>query len=131
MSVWARNEQCRLVRIIPPRNSQESIVSQLSQENPTLQMDHPGSHQPLFNPNAQGIPINPQGLHEPPQHGDGVALPAIPAVGGGNVNFQQNQYRAPLPLYLMWKELSERFCNLKEPQQIHVFAYLKRLTNSS
>ena len=58
-------------------------------------MDHPGSQQALFNQNAQGIPVNPQGLHEPPQHGDGVALPATLAVGGGNVNFQSNQYRAP------------------------------------
>ena len=59
MSVWAHNEQRRLIRIIPPRNSEESIVSQLFQENPTPQMDHPGSQQPLFNPNAQGIPVNP------------------------------------------------------------------------
>ena len=94
MSVWARNEQCRLVRIVPPRNYEESIVSQLFQENPTPQMDHPGSQQPLFNQNAQGIPINPQGLHEPPQHGDDVALPATPVIGG-NVNFQHNKYRAP------------------------------------
>ena len=93
MLVWACNEQRRLVRIIPPRNSKESIVSQLFQENRTPQMDHPGSQQPLFNPNVQGIPANPQGLHEPPQHGDGVALLATPAVGGGNVNFQRNQYR--------------------------------------
>ena len=131
MSVWACNKQRRLVRIVPPRNSKESIVSQLFQENPTPQMDHPGSQQRLFNQNSQGMPVNPQGLHEPPQHGDGVALPATLAVGGGNVNFQRNQYRAPLILYLMWKELSEIFCNLKEPQQTHVFAYLKRLINSS
>ena len=100
MSVWARNEQPRLVRVIPPRNTEESIVSQLFEENLTPQMDHPGSQQPLFNPNAQGILINPQGLHEPPQRGDGVALPTTPTVGGGNVNFQRNQYRlppAPLP----------------------------------
>ena len=88
-------EQRRLVRIIPQRNSEESIVSQLFQENPTLQMNHPGSQKPLFNPNAQGIPVNPQGLHDPPQHGDGVALPITTAIGGGNVNFQRNQYRAP------------------------------------
>ena len=94
MSVWARNEQCRLVRIVPPRNSKESIVSQLFQENPTPQMDHLRSQQPLFNQNAQGIPVNPQGLHEPPQHGDGVALPATPVIGG-NVNSQRNKYRAP------------------------------------
>ena len=88
MSVWARNEQRRLVRILPPRNSEESIVSQVFQENPTPQMDHAGNQQPLFNQNSQGIPVNPQGLHEPPQHGDGVALLATTAVGGGNVNFQ-------------------------------------------
>ena len=95
MSGWARNEQRRLVRIVPPRNYEESILSPLFQENPTPQMDHPGSQQPLFNQNAQGTPVNPQGLHEPPQHGDDVALPATPVIGGGNVNFQRNQYRAP------------------------------------
>ena len=52
MLVWARNEQHRLVRIVPLRNSEESIVSQLFQENPTPQMDHPGSQQPLFSQNA-------------------------------------------------------------------------------
>ena len=88
MSVWARNEQRRLVRIVPPRNSKEPIVSSLFQDNPTPQMDHSGNQQPLFNQNAQGIPVNPQGLHEPPQHGDGVALPVAPAIEGGNVNFQ-------------------------------------------
>ena len=83
----------------PLRNSEESILSQLFQENPTPQMDHTESQQPLFNQNAQGIPVNPQGLHEPPQHGDGVALPTTPVIGGGNVNFQRNQYRAsPAPL---------------------------------
>ena len=63
-------------------------------------MDHPGNQQLLFNQNSQGTPVNPQGLHEPPQHGDGVALPVAPSIGGGNVNFQRNQYRgppAPLP----------------------------------
>ena len=108
MSVWAHNEQRRLVRIIPPRNSEESIVSQLFQENPTPQMDHPGSQQPLFNPNAQGIPVNPHGLYEPPQHRDGVSLSAIPMVGGGNVNFQRNQYRAPpVPLPNVERTLRE------------------------
>ena len=42
-----------------PRNYEESIGSQLFQENSTPQMDHPGSQQPLFNQNAQGIPLNP------------------------------------------------------------------------
>ena len=100
MSVWARNEQRRLVRIAPPRNSEESIISQLFQDNSTPKMDHPGNQKPLFNQNAQGIHVNPQGLHEPPQHGDGVPLLVAPAVGGGNVNFQLNQYwgpPAPLP----------------------------------
>ena len=59
MSVWACNEQHRLVRIIPPRNSEESIVSQVFQDNLTPQIDHSGSQQPLFNHNAQGIPVNP------------------------------------------------------------------------
>ena len=87
MSVWARNEQHRLVRIVPPRNSEESIVRQLFQENPTPQMDHPGSQQTFFHPNAQGLPVDQQRLHEPPQQGDGVAPPETPAVRGGNANF--------------------------------------------
>ena len=110
MSVWAHNEQRRLVRIIPPRNSKESIVSQLFQENRTPQMDHPGSQQPLFNQNVQGIPANPRGLHESPQHGVGVALLATPAVGGGNVNFLRNQYWAPpTPLPNVERTLREIF----------------------
>ena len=67
MSVWARNEQRRFVRIAPPRNSEECIISQLFQDNSTPQMDHPGNQQLPFNQNAQGIPVNSQGLHEPPQ----------------------------------------------------------------
>ena len=88
MSVWARDEQRRLVRVIPQRHYEESIVRHLFQENPTPQMDHPGNQQTLFNPNAQGLPGNPQRPHEPSRQGDGVAPPAIPAAGGGNVNFQ-------------------------------------------
>ena len=64
-------------------------------ESLTPQMDHPRSQQILFNPNAQGLPVNPQRLHEPPQQRDGVAPPETPAMRGGNVNFQQNQYRVP------------------------------------
>ena len=88
MSVWARNEQRRRLRIIPTGNSEESVVRHLFQENPTPQMDHPGSQQTLFNPNAQGLPVDPQRLHELPQQGDGVAPPTTPAAGGVNVNFQ-------------------------------------------
>ena len=95
MSVWASNEKRRLVRIIPLRNSEESIVRHLFQEKPTPQMDHPESQQTLFNPNAQGLLVDPQRLHEPPQQGDRVAPMATPAGGGGNVNFQQNNYWAP------------------------------------
>ena len=58
-------------------------------------MDHPGSQQTFFNPNAQGLPVDPQRLLEPPPQGDGVAPPETPTVRGGNVNFQRNQYRAP------------------------------------
>ena len=59
MSVWARNEQRRLVRISPLRNSEESIISQVFQDNIFPQMDHLGNQQPLFNEHAQGIPVNP------------------------------------------------------------------------
>ena len=58
-------------------------------------MEHPRNQQTLFNPNAQGLPGDPQRPHEPPRQGDGVVREAIPAAGGGNVNFQRNQYRAP------------------------------------
>ena len=67
MSVWARNEQHRLVRIATLRNSEESIISQLFQANIIPQMDHPGNQQHLFNEHTQGIPVNPQELQEPPQ----------------------------------------------------------------
>ena len=96
MSGWARNEQHRLVRTTPTRTSKDSIISQLSQDNVILQMDHPGNQQPLFNEHAQGISVNPQGLNEPPQHGEGATLPVAPVIEGGNVNFQRNQYRGPL-----------------------------------
>ena len=87
MSVWAHNEQRRPVRIIPLRHYEESIVRHLFQENPTPQMDHLENQQTLFNPNSQGLPSDPQILHEPPQQGDGVSPPATPAAEGGNVNF--------------------------------------------
>ena len=63
-------------------------------------MDHPGNQQHVINEHTQLIPVNPQRLHEPPQHGGDVTLPVTPVLGGGNCNFQQNQYRvhpAPLP----------------------------------
>ena len=88
------------MRTAPPRTSEDSIVSQLSQDNVIPQIDHPGNQQPLFNEHAQGIPVNPPGLNEPPQHGEGATLPVAPVIGGGNINFQRNQYRgppAPLP----------------------------------
>ena len=59
MSVWARNEQRRLERIVSPRNSEESIISQVFQDNILPQMDHPGNQQHVFNENTQGIPVNP------------------------------------------------------------------------
>ena len=71
-------------------------------------MDHPGNQQLPFNQNAQEIPVNPQGLHESPQQVDGVALTAIPVIGGGNANFQRNQYRAPpTPLPKLERTLRE------------------------
>ena len=85
MSVWARNEKHRLVRTVSPRNSEESIIIQVPQDNILPQMDNPE---------------NQQGLYEPPQHGGNVTLPVNPVLGGGNGNLQQNQYRvhpSPLP----------------------------------
>ena len=95
MSVWTRNEQRRLVRIASSGNSEESIISQVFQDNIFPQMDHPGNQQHLFNEHTQGVLVNPQGLPDPPQHGDDVRLPVAPVIGGVNVNFQRNQYRAP------------------------------------
>ena len=96
MSVWARDEQRRLVRVIPQGHFEESTVRQLFQEYPRPLMEHLGNQQTLFNPNAQGLPGDPQRPYEPPRQGDGDAPPTIPAAGGGNVNFHHNQYRAPL-----------------------------------
>ena len=99
MLVWARDEQRRLVRVLPQRHSEESTVICLFQENLKPQMEHPENQQTLFNPNNQGLLGNAQRPHKPPQQGDGVAPPAIPTAGGENVNFQKNQYRAsPAPL---------------------------------
>ena len=95
MSVWACDEQRRLVRAIPQRHPEESTVRRLFQKNPNPQMENPGNQQTLFNPNDRGLPGNPQRHYEPPRQGDGVTPPATPAAVGGNINFQQNQYRAP------------------------------------
>ena len=130
MSVWARNEQRRLVRIIPPRHSEESIVRHLFQENPTPQMDHLGNQQTLLIQMPNGYLVTHKDSmnlhnkemvlhHRQPRRQEGEML-----------IFSKINIGSPLPIYLTWKEPSERFYNLKEPQQIHVFAYLKRLTNS-
>ena len=108
MSIWARDEQHRLVRVIPQRHLQDSIVRRLFQEKPNLQMEHPGNQQTHFNLNDQGLPDNPQIPYEPLRQGNGVASSATPARGGGNINFQQIQYRAPLaPLHNMQRTLQE------------------------
>ena len=88
MSIWACEEQHRLVRVIPQSHPKESTVRRLFQEHPNPQMVHLGNQQTLFNPNDQGSLGNPQRPYEPPRQGDGVAPPATPAVGGGNINFQ-------------------------------------------
>ena len=95
MSVWARDEQHRLVRIIPQRHSEVSTVRRLFQENPKPQMEHPGNQKTIFNPNKQGLPGNPQRPYDSPRQGNVVAPSTTPTEGGGNVNFQQNKYRAP------------------------------------
>ena len=96
MSVWARDKQLRLVKVIPQGYFEDSIIRRLFQENPRPQMEHPGNQQTLSNPNAQGLPSDPQRPPEPPRQGDGDAPPEIQAAGGGNVNFHHNQYRSPL-----------------------------------
>ena len=58
-------------------------------------MEHSRNLQTLLNPNDQGLLGNPQRPYEPPRQGDGVAPQTTSAAGGGNVNFQQNQYRSP------------------------------------
>ena len=95
MLVWARDEQRRLVGVIPLRHLEDSTVRFLFQENPNPQMEHIGNQQTLFNPNDQGLPGNSQRPYKPPQSGDGVAPPTTQATGGGNINFQQNEYRVP------------------------------------
>ena len=87
MSVWARDEQRRFVRVTPQRHLEDSTVRCLFQENPNPQMEHLGNQQTHFNPNDQGLPSNPQRPYEPPRQGDGVALPVTPMAGGGNINF--------------------------------------------
>ena len=110
MSIWTSNEQRRLVIIASPRNSEESIISQVFQDNILTQMDHPGNQQHLFNEHTQGVPDNPQGLPDPPQHGDDVTLQVAPVIGGVNVNFQRKQYRAPpAPLPNVERTLREIF----------------------
>ena len=82
MSVWARDEQRRLVRVIPQRHFEDSTVRRLFQDNPDLQMEHPGNQQTHFNPNDHGLPGNQQRPYEPPRQGDVVALLATLATGG-------------------------------------------------
>ena len=48
MSVWARNEQNRLVRTAFPRNPETSIIRQVSQDNVLPQMDNPENQQGLY-----------------------------------------------------------------------------------
>ena len=95
MKIWARDEQHRLIRVIPQRHPEKSTVRRLFQENPKPLMEHPGNQENIFTPNDQGLPGNPQRPYEPPRQGDGVAPPATPMEEGVNVNFQKNQYRAP------------------------------------
>ena len=87
MSVWAHDEKHLLVRVIPQRHLEDSIVRRLFQENPNPQIEHPENQQTHFNRNDQGLPSNPQRPYEPPRQGDGVAPSATPAAGGGNINF--------------------------------------------
>ena len=92
MSIWARDEQRRLVRVIPQGHHEESTVRHLFQKNPNSQMAHLRNQETLFNPNDQGLLGNPQRPYEPSQQENGVAPLETLTTRGGNVNFQQNQY---------------------------------------
>ena len=87
MSVWACDEQRRLVRVIPQRHLEDSTIRRLFQESLNPQMEHPGNQQTNFNPNDQGLPDNPQRPNEPLLQGDGVAPSATFVAGWGNINF--------------------------------------------
>ena len=107
MSVWARDEQRRLVRVTPQGHTEESTVRRLFQENPTPQMDNPGNQQTLFNPNDQGLTGNPQRPYDKemvwhrrqPRRQEGEML-----------IFSKINIELPLPLYPMWKEPFGRLC---------------------
>ena len=102
-------------------------------------MEHPENQKTLFNTNDQGLRGNPQRPYDPPRQGDGVAQPATPAARGGNVNFKQNQYRAP-PGHLLNVERTLReilkpqttttkscICLLEEPNQFIMKSKMIRL----
>ena len=130
MSVWAHDKQHRLIRVIPQRHLEESTVRCLFQENSKPLMEHPRTQQTLFNPNEQVFLVthkDPMNLHDKKM----VLHSRQPRRQEGEMLiFNKINIELLLPLYPMWKEPFERSCNLKEPQQTHVFAYLKRLTNS-
>ena len=130
MSVWARNEQRRLVRIIPPRHSEECIVRHCFKRALHLKWTIPGVNKLSLIQMPKGYLLTHKDTMN--HHNKEMVLHhrQPPWQEGEMLIFSEINIGLPLPLYLMWKEPSKRFCNLKEPQQIHVFAYLKRLTNS-
>ena len=128
MSVWACDEQRRLVRVIPQRHLEDSIVRHLFQTL-IFKLNLLEINKLILNQMTKGYlvtrkdPMSPHDkemmLHrQQPRQREGEIL-----------ILRKINIELPLPLYLMWKGPFERFCNLKE-QQTHVFAYLKRLTNS-
>ena len=131
MSVWTRDEQRRLARVIPQRHLEDSTVRRLFQENPNPQMEPPAEiNKLILIQMTKGYLVtlkDPMSLHDKEM----VLHRQKPRLLEGEILiFSRINSELLLTLYLMSKEPFERFCNLKEPQQTHVFSYLKRLTNS-
>ena len=130
MSIWARDEQRRLLRVIPQRHLEDSTVRRLFQETLILKWNISEINKPILIQMTKGYLVtrkDTMSLHDKEM----VLHRQQPRRQEGEILiFSIINIELLLPLYLMWKEPFERFCNLKEPQQTHVFAYLKRLTNS-
>ena len=60
MSVWARNEQNRLVRTESPRNPEKFIISLVSQDKILPQMDNPENQQGLMSLHNMGAMLRSQ-----------------------------------------------------------------------
>ena len=130
MSVWARDEQRRLVRVIPQRHPKDSTVRRLFKITLIFKWNTLEINKLILIQMTAGYLVTSKDPMSP--HDKKMLLHCWQPwrLEGEILIFSKTNIELPLPLYRMWKGPFERFCNLKEPQQTHVFAYLKRLTNS-